>query len=91
MNTTYLFPGQGSQFIGMGEDFYQNSQLAQQMFEEASDVLKIDMKKLLFIENDKLDQTEFSIPNCQLKGLPVSQNDLFVVQPLVEFLQHDRG
>lgn len=62
MNITYLFPGQGSQVVGMGEDFFNASKLAQEMFEAASETLKTDMKKLLFEENAMLNQTEFSQP-----------------------------
>ncbi|PID48026.1 MAG: [acyl-carrier-protein] S-malonyltransferase [Proteobacteria bacterium] len=62
MKATYLFPGQGSQAIGMGEDFYNASSDARQIFEEASDALKIDMKKLLFAQNEDLNQTQFSQP-----------------------------
>ncbi len=58
----FIFPGQGSQFVGMGKDFYENSQIAKEMFEEASDILKLDMKDLLFNENSKLQQTEFAQP-----------------------------
>ncbi|MCW8940154.1 MAG: [acyl-carrier-protein] S-malonyltransferase, partial [Flavobacteriales bacterium] len=31
----YVFPGQGSQFVGMGKDLYENSVLAKEMFEKA--------------------------------------------------------
>ncbi|NPA81323.1 MAG: ACP S-malonyltransferase [Epsilonproteobacteria bacterium] len=58
----FLFPGQGSQSVGMGKDFYENFQTAKEMFEEASDRIKVDMKKLLFEENDKLERTEFTQP-----------------------------
>ncbi len=58
----FLFPGQGSQTIGMGKDFYENYQIVKEMFEEASDRIKVDMKDLLFNENDKLEQTEFTQP-----------------------------
>ena len=45
MKYAFIFPGQGSQAIGMGKDFYENFDLARQMFEEASDALGMDMKK----------------------------------------------
>ena len=57
-----LFPGQGSQFVGMGKDFYENSDIAREMFEEASDALKVDFKKLMFEENDELNKTEYTQP-----------------------------
>lgn len=42
------FPGQGSQSVGMGKDFYSEFPIAKQTFEEASDALKLDLKKLCF-------------------------------------------
>ena len=43
-----LFPGQGSQVIGMGRFYYDQFQIARRLFEAASDELKIDFKKLCF-------------------------------------------
>ena len=43
-----LFPGQGSQTIGMGRFYYEQFQTARRLFEEASDELKINFKKLCF-------------------------------------------
>lgn len=58
--TAFLFPGQGVQKCGMGKDFYENSQQAARLFEEAGDALGLDMKALCFEENDLLDQTEYT-------------------------------
>ena len=44
----FVFPGQGSQKIGMGSDFYNEFPVAKQTFEEASDTLKFDLAKLCF-------------------------------------------
>lgn len=62
MKLTYIFPGQGSQKIGMGKDFYDSSQKAREMFDEASETLKTNMKDLLFEQNDLINETEFSQP-----------------------------
>ena len=62
MKLGLLFPGQGSQFVGMGKDFYENFSLAKEMFEEASDAIKVDFKKLMFEENEDLNKTEYTQP-----------------------------
>lgn len=58
--TAFLFPGQGVQKCGMGKDFYENSQQAAKLFEEAGEALGLDMKALCFEENNLLDQTEYT-------------------------------
>ena len=62
MKIGLLFPGQGSQFVGMAKDFYDNSQVAKEMFEIASDAINVDFKKLMFEENDQLNETEYTQP-----------------------------
>ena len=44
----FVFPGQGSQTIGMGSEFYNEFPIARQTFEEASDTLNFDLAKLCF-------------------------------------------
>lgn len=56
----FLYPGQGAQKAGMGADFYENSETAKAVYEQASDVLDLDMKALCFEENDRLDLTEYT-------------------------------
>ena len=58
----FIFPGQGSQTIGMGKDFFENSDIAKEMISKASDRLGIDFEKLLFEENENLGKTEFTQP-----------------------------
>lgn len=43
-----LFPGQGSQTVGMGKFLYENFAIARETFEEASDTLKLDFQQLCF-------------------------------------------
>ena len=56
----FLYPGQGAQKAGMGADFYEKSDIAREIYDNASDVLGLDMKALCFEENDKLDLTEYT-------------------------------
>ena len=58
----FIFPGQGSQSTGMGKDFFENNELAKEMISKASKRLNIDFENLLFEENDKLGQTEYTQP-----------------------------
>lgn len=58
----FIFPGQGSQTIGMGKDFFENSYIAKDMISKASARLGIDFEKLLFEENDNIGKTEFTQP-----------------------------
>ena len=56
----FLYPGQGVQSAGMSKDFYENSALAKEVFDEASETLGLDMKELCFEKNDRLDLTEYT-------------------------------
>lgn len=44
----FMFPGQGSQYVGMGRELYENYSIARETFEEASDLLGFDLKKACF-------------------------------------------
>ncbi len=44
----FVFPGQGSQYVGMGKDFFDRSPEARQVFEEANEVLGYDLARLCF-------------------------------------------
>lgn len=58
--TAFLFPGQGAQFVGMGKDFYENFSESRAVYEEASDLTGLDLKKICFEENEKIHITEFT-------------------------------
>ena len=57
-----IFAGQGSQAVGMGKDFYENSEVAREMFAKAGERIGVDFKELIFEENEKLGQTAYTQP-----------------------------
>lgn len=85
MKYAFIFPGQGSQAKGMGKDFYENFSIAKELFECASDTLGLDMKHLLFEENDKLDQTQYTQPAIFLVSY-IAHNVLQNEHPLLPSL-----
>jgi [acyl-carrier-protein] S-malonyltransferase len=48
MKIAFVFPGQGSQYVGMGKDIYENFETAKQIFKRASDTLGYDVASLCF-------------------------------------------
>ncbi|MDR0665529.1 MAG: ACP S-malonyltransferase [Helicobacteraceae bacterium] len=57
-----VFPGQGSQAIGMGKSFVERYDYAKELLDEASGALGYDLGKVLFEENDLLGQTRYTQP-----------------------------
>ena len=59
----YVFPGQGAQFVGMGKDLYESSELAKEMFEKANEILGFRITDLMFNGTDEdLKQTNVTQP-----------------------------
>ena len=59
----YVFPGQGSQFTGMGKDLFEQSETAQQMFNRADEILGFGISKIMFEGTDEeLKQTKVTQP-----------------------------
>ncbi len=59
--TSVIFPGQGSQSVGMAKDFNDNFQIAKSIFEEIEDYSQINLRKIIFSNEDgKLNLTQFT-------------------------------
>lgn len=63
MSKAYVFPGQGSQFVGMGKDLYDSSPLAKELFEKANSILGFRITDIMFAGTDEdLKQTKVTQP-----------------------------
>jgi [acyl-carrier-protein] S-malonyltransferase len=59
----FIFPGQGSQYVGMGKDFYENFKESRKIYDEANEALKMDLKNLCFNgSEEELKKTENTQP-----------------------------
>lgn len=56
----FLFPGQGAQYVGMGQDFYDKLPICRQVMDEASRISGLDIPEICFTENDKINITEYT-------------------------------
>ena len=75
MKRAFLFPGQGAQVVGMGKDIYEKYDEAKRIYEEASNISGIDIKKLCFEgpeeELNKTENTQIAILTTSLAILEV--------------------
>lgn len=70
MSTAYLFPGQGSQSVGMGQAHYEENEEFASYVDKANEVLGFDLKQIMFEgPADKLKQTEYTQPAIFLHSI----------------------
>ena len=56
----FIFPGQGAQYVGMGKDFYEQTETGRKVFDEATEILGFSVPELCFETNDRLNITEYT-------------------------------
>ncbi len=58
--TAFMFPGQGAQYVGMGKDFFDNSDNCRKVFEKAEELTGLKISDICFEENEDINKTEFT-------------------------------
>ena len=63
MKSAWIFPGQASQYVGMGKDIFDHTDLGKHYFECANDVMECDIQSIIFYgPKEKLKQTQYTQP-----------------------------
>lgn len=80
MGFTFLFPGQGSQAVGMGKDFYSEFETARKRFDSANEILQRDLLKIIF-----------EGPQEELTATQNTQPALFLVESVIADILNEKG
>ncbi|MBQ3601670.1 MAG: ACP S-malonyltransferase [Lachnospiraceae bacterium] len=77
----FVFPGQGAQQIGMAKDFYEQFESSKEIFAKANACLDIDVEKICFEEEEKINLTEYTQPALLTACVAILQPVLEIMQP----------
>ncbi len=76
----FVFPGQASQYVGMGKDLYEKYEIAKKYYDEANEILGIDIKGI-----------SFEGPLEELKQTKITQPAIFVMSVILMELLKEKG
>ncbi len=72
MKPAFIFPGQGSQYVGMGKDLYENYNEVKKIFDESEEILNFSLRKIAFEgPEEELKQTRYTQPAIFVHSLAI--------------------
>ena len=80
LKKSWIFPGQASQFVGMGKDLFDNTDIGKKYYNLANDVLEVDIQDI-----------SFNGPEEKLKITKFTQPAIFIVSSIISHLLIERG
>ncbi len=80
MSKVFMFPGQGSQKVGMGKDYYDTFEIAKNKIDEANDILDRDLKSIIF-----------NGPEDLLKSTQNTQPALYIIEATINDILQEKG
>lgn len=69
----FIYPGQGAQMAGMGQDFYEQSPLAKEVYDEAQKNMDFDLLSICFGQDARLDETAYTQPALVATSLAITK------------------
>ena len=76
----FIFPGQASQYVGMGQDLYEKYDIAKELYDKANDILGFDIKKV-----------SFEGPLEDLKQTKITQPAIFIMSVILDKILKEKG
>ena len=74
LNIAWIFPGQGSQYVGMGGNIFYNSEIAKNYFEKANDILGYNIQSIIFNGPDEtLKKTVYTQPSIYILSVIIGK------------------
>ena len=80
LNKSWIFPGQASQFVGMGKDLFDNTDIGKKYYNLANDILEVDIQDI-----------SFNGPEEKLKITKYTQPAIFIVSSVISHLLIENG